>query len=190
MFLYPLTQRLPRRLREIAQTRDVESVDAVLKRIQVISVQSTGQLTEKLNALTEIVGAQDVGLIVVDSIAALARREFEANDIARRQQCLMQQASILKYVYSVCVCVIVCNARRKGCHTTHSVYCRYIAGAFEIPVIVTNQARFKSDDEICKPALGNSWSHCVNTRVCASGCCYSSFGRCIHGLIHSLADSC
>ena len=39
---------------------------------------------------------------------------------------------------------------------------------FEIPVVVTNQVttRFGADaSDALLPALGNTWSHCVNTRL-------------------------
>ena len=61
-----------------------------------------------------------------------------------------------------------------SCFTLH----RYIAESFNIPVLVTNQITTKmSHDQpdgeleeviergVVTAALGNSWSHCVNTRL-------------------------
>lgn len=49
--------------------------------------------------------------------------------------------------------------------------CRYIAESFDIPILVTNQITTKvsCDQEegggVVTVALGNSWSHSVNTRL-------------------------
>ena len=42
---------------------------------------------------------------------------------------------------------------------------RELAGAFSIPIVMTNQATQFSDALTCQPVLGNSWFHSVNTRV-------------------------
>ena len=87
---------------------------------------------------------KNVKLLLVDSVAAVARQEYSS--IVHRQAWLNQQASLLKY----------------------------IAERFEIPVVVTNQVttRFNSHSDggqenssSLLPALGNTWSHCVNTRL-------------------------
>jgi len=97
---------------------------------------------------------QDVKLIIVDSIAALVRKEFGTESIAARQDVLAKQASRLKF----------------------------LAESFNIPVVVTNQVTTRygkdtrtftfNEDEIDEQleetyitaALGVTWAHAVNTR--------------------------
>jgi len=90
----------------------------------------------------------NIKLVIIDSIAALARTEFGAQSIAERQRMLGRQASQLKY----------------------------IAEAFTIPVLVTNQvttamggrgagAGNGQGEGHLMAALGPMWAHAVNTRL-------------------------
>lgn len=87
-----------------------------------------------------------ITLIIIDSIAALARADFGAQHIIERQKLLGQQASLLKLM----------------------------AESFKIPVLVTNQVTTRisrqSNEEkgILVAALGPMWAHAVNTRLSLS----------------------
>lgn len=78
-------------------------------------------------------------LIVIDSIAALARTDYGARGVADRQRMLGQQASRLKA----------------------------LAESFRIPVLVTNQVTTAVGREGggLVAALGPMWAHAVNTRL-------------------------
>ena len=93
---------------------------------------------ELLASLEETVIAESVGLVVVDSVAALARNEFDRASLPQRQSRLSKQASLLKWLASV----------------------------FSIPVVVTNHVskHIASTTDVV-PALGNTWSHAVNIRL-------------------------
>jgi len=80
--------------------------------------------------------SRKVKLIVVDSIAALARPHFDNESLWQRQQILTHIAGKLKYY----------------------------AETLEIPVVVVNDTS-KMQDRLATAALGTVWSHCVNTRL-------------------------
>lgn len=93
-----------------------------------------------LQQLPKELARRSVGLVVVDSIAMLARLEFAQDDIPRRQRFLAQQAALLKQS----------------------------AEQFNLTVVVTNQimggqGTGSSDGQ--RAALGVVWSHAVNTRL-------------------------
>lgn len=93
-----------------------------------------------LQQLPSELAKRSVGLVIVDSIAMLARLEFSHDDIPRRQRYLAQQASLLKKS----------------------------AEQFNLTVVVTNQimggqGMGSSDGQ--RAALGIVWSHAVNTRL-------------------------
>ena len=83
-----------------------------------------------------------IKLVIIDSIAALARSDFGAGNVADRQRLLGRQASRLKF----------------------------LAESFRIPVLVTNQvttAIGKAGGGLTA-ALGPMFAHAVNTRLIMS----------------------
>ena len=86
------------RMTEIARSRVSSEplVESLLKRIYLISIDTTQQLTDELKLLDVRIAQYNVGLVVVDSIAAVVRKEFGAEEIPQRQQYLSQQANRLK----------------------------------------------------------------------------------------------
>ncbi|KAK6180803.1 hypothetical protein SNE40_008789 [Patella caerulea] len=126
-------------------------------RVHVNVIQTCNQLLERLKNLEEDIISKKIKLIVIDSIASLVRKEFSTTlgrNLTDRTNLLVQEAAILKY----------------------------LAEVFSIPIVVTNQitTRFGNDniqdeqtsssgleDEsgYVTAALGNTWSHSVNTRL-------------------------
>jgi RecA/RadA recombinase len=82
-----------------------------------------------------------VGLIVLDSVAMLARLEFGTDQVITRQKMLAEQASLLKQV----------------------------AEQFDIPVVLTNQVtgggNASGTPGAQRAALGVVWAHAVSTRL-------------------------
>jgi RAD51-like protein 1 len=148
--LYLDTERKfsPMRLAEIASkrfpdafSRD-EATTALLTRVLVIAPDSSAELLHVLESLEATIIDHHVKLIIIDSVAALARAEHAAGGIAERQRNLGQQASRLKY----------------------------LAESFGIPVLVTNQVTTQmggsgGEGRGLTAALGVVWAHAVNTRL-------------------------
>ncbi|XP_051004326.1 DNA repair protein RAD51 homolog 2 isoform X2 [Acomys russatus] len=121
-------------------------------------------LLQRLESLEEEIISNGVQLVIVDSVTSVVRREFDPQlqgNINERNKFLAKGASLLKY----------------------------LAEEFSIPVILTNQitthlsGALPSQADLVSPAddlspsegtsgsgcvvaaLGNTWSHCVNTRL-------------------------
>lgn len=92
-----------------------------------------------IQGLQSAIISLNIVLIVIDSIASLARAEFGGSTLWDRQKLLGQQASALKS----------------------------LAESFRIPVLVTNQitTQFKDGKSTLVAALGPMWAHAVNTRL-------------------------
>lgn len=118
----------------------------------IIDFQSScGSLMDKLQSLEMAIISKKIRLIIVDSVASLVRKEYGAimnHNMADRSNFLTKAAAVLKY----------------------------LAESFQIHVVVTNQitTRFHSDQQTdtmqptmsrVTSALGNTWSHSVNTRL-------------------------
>ncbi|XP_064602451.1 DNA repair protein RAD51 homolog 2-like [Liolophura sinensis] len=150
------------RLVEIAESRHrsyfteprlVELTESVY----VSQVQTSSELLSRLENLEADIIRLKVKLVVIDSIASLIRKEFDSRvnrSMVDRTKLLLREATILKY----------------------------LAETFSIPVIVTNQITtyfgtigqtHETDDVVSlegsqdyvTAALGNTWSHSVNTRL-------------------------
>ncbi|KAL0050684.1 hypothetical protein WJX82_005123 [Trebouxia sp. C0006] len=108
-----------RRIVEMAKSRwphtfhDQETIQSLTEHILVVNPDSSEALVGHIKALEASIIDHNVKLVVVDSIAALARSEFSRDKIVDRQQLLGQQAAILKS----------------------------LAETFRIPVVVVNQTQ-------------------------------------------------
>ena len=116
-------------------------------RLHYVHLSSTRSLMSTLEQLESLVIEQGIRLVVLDSAAALVRKEYGREALAERQRLLGQQAAVLKQ----------------------------LAENFAIPVVVTNQMTTHRTDvapntgeepsEQLAAALGNTWAHSVNTRL-------------------------
>lgn len=132
------------RLMQIAETRFSQNLAgpgamlAMLDRILVQSPESSESLVTLLEGLEIAVPQNGIKLVIIDSIAALARTDYGVSDIVERQLMLGRQASKLKF----------------------------LAESFRIPVLVTNQVTTAvSGSGGLTAALGPTWAHAVNTRL-------------------------
>ncbi|XP_035685466.1 DNA repair protein RAD51 homolog 2-like isoform X1 [Branchiostoma floridae] len=162
------------RLVEVAQFRcpqHFSSDDAFYKLTSQVFVHKTPTCTDlwnRLQSLEEELIQKRVRLVILDSVASVVRKEFDNSlrgNLSQRVKLLAKEAALLKY----------------------------LAESLNIPVVVTNQitTRFKAswegphydvpsgdvadgngagasaavDGGYVTAALGNTWSHSVNTRL-------------------------
>ena len=144
---------------DAAHERDAKAtaLRALTEKILVLTPSTLSETLQRLSGLEEALVDHAVRLLVVDSVAALARAEFGVGrgQIARRQELLGQIASVLKQ-----------QAER-----------------LHMAALVTNQVttRMRADDGAdagessgagagaATAALGVKWAHCVNTRLVLEG---------------------
>lgn len=122
---------------EVAKSRYVEHFSSVeqlvclMEGVHVFPELTCDALTHRLDSLEQVIAAHNVGLVVVDSIASLVRKEFDTRagrGMSERAALLARQASRLKLVDLPCL--LFGDIK----HTCFFSLCRYLAEAFEIPV--------------------------------------------------------
>ena len=100
---------------EIAKSRYVEHCSSVenlitlAERVHVFHKVTCEDLSHYLQCLDQDIAAQGIGVVVVDSIASLVRKEFDTRSgrgVAERIALLSKQAARLKLVHNV---FIVCR---------------------------------------------------------------------------------
>lgn len=139
------------RLVEIAQNRfpdHFSSKERVLQmagRVHLFRELTCQDVLNRLDRLEEDIISTGAGLIILDSVASVVRKEFDTTlpgNLMHRSTLLGHEASTLKY----------------------------LAHQFNIPVVLTNQitTHLGGSEEgsgFVTAALGNTWSHSVNTRL-------------------------
>jgi RAD51-like protein 1 len=140
-----------------------------INRILVKDIRSSTDFTTFLSTLDNFIVTKKVKLVVIDSIAALVRHEFDASSIFKRQNLLNNWASQLKVT----------------------------SEKFNIQIVVTNQVTSsmsgnsthgEGDVKVFNSvaALGTGWYHCVNTRLTLQKCLPNDFGispTSLHGIM-------
>ncbi|XP_029313977.1 DNA repair protein RAD51 homolog 2 [Cottoperca gobio] len=141
------------RLVEIAQSRFPgyfsckERVLHMAGRVHLFRELTCQDVCNRLDRLEEDIISTGAGLIILDSVASVVRKEFDTTlpgNLMHRCNLLGHEASTLKY----------------------------LAHQFNIPVFLTNQITThlggqgsEVDSGFVTAALGNTWSHTVNTRL-------------------------
>ncbi|XP_049626409.1 DNA repair protein RAD51 homolog 2 [Suncus etruscus] len=158
------------RLIEIAESRfpsyfdNEEKLLLTSSKVHLYRELSCDEVLQRIESLEEEIISKGVKLVIIDSIASVVRKEFDTQlqgNMRERNKFLAREAASLKY----------------------------LAEEFSIPVILTNQitthlsGAFASQADLVSPAddlslcegpsgsscmaaaLGNTWSHSVNTRL-------------------------
>ncbi|CAM9740363.1 unnamed protein product [Ectocarpus sp. 12 AP-2014] len=184
--LYLDTERKfsPDRLVEIASERhpghygefstEKGSMERLLNQVTVFPVDNSAALMDRLETLQARMIESNVRLIVLDSIAALARRDFAREDTLSRQELLTRQAAVLKSLaYTFSAVVLVTNQVTTSFYPTSGLQ----GGSRQSIASHTNsssgEGKSASETEVSGgrgdsyiiPALGNTWHHCVSNRL-------------------------
>ena len=142
---------------------------SLTEKILVLTPSTLSETLQRLSGLEEALIDHAVRLLVVDSVAALARAEFGVGrgQIARRQELLGQIASVLKrQAERLHMAALVTNqvtTRARAADEGADSNALADAGAGDASATAATAA-----------ALGVKWAHCVNTRLVLEGAAESS----------------
>ncbi|XP_066550537.1 DNA repair protein RAD51 homolog 2 isoform X2 [Amia ocellicauda] len=158
------------RLVEIAQSRfpryfgDQQRLLEMAKRVHLFRELTCQSVLKRLESLEEDIISRKVGLVVVDSIASVVRKEFDTSlpgNLTERGNLLTQEAATLKYLAEAfCIPVILTNQI-----TTHLSTKATAPSRSEWKVPEESLQSAEGDSGYVTAALGNTWSHSVNTRL-------------------------
>lgn len=124
-------------------------VDSLLSSVKILRPSTVDEFKQAISSLQEVVIAEHVSLIIIDSIAALLRKE--SLDERQKEAFIMSQATELKRLAEACHCAVI---------ATNQV----------TPLIAQDAAdlfgdAIYSDQLAYVPTLGAIWHHCVTTRL-------------------------
>ena len=129
-----------KRLLEITMSHNVPPVklQSVLEKVHVWRPQDIQQILDRMAEIETFIIKQQVGMLIIDSIGSITRRQFGQDKSIERGSALCSLSSHLKDV----------------------------AHTLNIAVVITNHITSQSSSSgNTAPALGPSWSHWINNRI-------------------------
>lgn len=126
------------------------NIEELNKNLKVNKIYSLDQMITVITEdLEKIVSTSPVKLVVIDSIASFLRTEFDLNESVKRAQTIFTLAKSLKKIASIYNIHIVCVNQVSDVMTDSPHY----------------NTPFSTSGRLVIPALGPSWSNCVNFRL-------------------------
>ncbi|XP_012859116.2 DNA repair protein RAD51 homolog 2 [Echinops telfairi] len=122
------------------------------------------EVLQRLESLEEEIIAKGVKLVIIDSVASVVRKEFDTQlqgNLQERNKFLAREAALLKYLAEeFSIPVILTNQI-----TTHLSRALPSQADLVSPADDVSLSEGASGSSCVTAALGNTWSHSVNTRL-------------------------
>ncbi|XP_075783471.1 DNA repair protein RAD51 homolog 2 isoform X5 [Pelodiscus sinensis] len=126
---------------------------------------------KRIETLEEEIISKKVKLVIIDSIASVVRKEFDMKlqgNLLERSNFLARGASLLKYLAEeFSIPVILTNQITTRLNNGLDVQANIVSPADDLCLFEVSGASGSKDQELgyVTAALGNTWSHSVNTRL-------------------------
>ncbi|XP_060030739.1 DNA repair protein RAD51 homolog 2 isoform X2 [Erinaceus europaeus] len=158
------------RLVKIAESRFPRYFDTEEKllstssKVHLYQELSCDAVLQRIESLEEEIISKGVKMVIIDSVASVVRKEFDTQlqgNMRERSKFLAKEAASLKYLAKeFSIPVILTNQI-----TTH--LSRALASQADLvsPADDLSLSEGTSGSSCVTAALGNTWSHCVNTRL-------------------------
>ncbi|XP_015669579.1 DNA repair protein RAD51 homolog 2 [Protobothrops mucrosquamatus] len=163
------------RLVEIAQHRfphyfaTEEKLIAMTNKVLVYQELTCDSVLKRIKSLEEEIISKNVKLIIVDSVASVIRKEFDTKrqgNLKERSNLLSKEASILKYLAEeFSIPVILTNQITTWLSDGLAVQADLLSPVDDLSLSEGSSRNGDGDSGYVTAALGNTWSHCVNTRL-------------------------
>ncbi|KAM3853011.1 DNA repair protein RAD51 homolog 2 [Vipera latastei] len=163
------------RLVEIAQHRfphyfaTEEKLIAMTSKVLVYQELTCDSVLKRIKSLEEEIISKNVKLIIVDSVASVIRKEFDTKrqgNLKERSNLLSKEASILKYLAEeFSIPVILTNQITTWLSDGLAVQADLLSPVDDLSLSEGSSRNGDGDSGYVTAALGNTWSHCVNTRL-------------------------
>ncbi|XP_064280336.1 DNA repair protein RAD51 homolog 2 isoform X3 [Passer domesticus] len=124
---------------------------------------------KRIMSLEEEIILKKVKLVIIDSVASVVRKEFDTKlqgNLAERSNFLTKGASVLKYLAEeFSIPVILTNQITTALSSGPGVQADLVSPADDLSLSEGSSVSGKRDSGYVTAALGNTWSHSVNTRL-------------------------
>ncbi|KAG6931092.1 RAD51 -like protein B [Chelydra serpentina] len=165
------------RLVEIAEHRfpnyfgTEEKLFSMTRSIHLYRELTCDSVLKRIETLEEEIISKKVKLLIIDSIASVVRKEFDTKlqgNLMERSNFLAREASLLKYLAEeFSIPVILTNQITTRLSNGLDIQADLVSPADDMSLSEVSGASGSKDREpgYVTAALGNTWSHSVNTRL-------------------------
>ncbi|XP_006884862.1 PREDICTED: DNA repair protein RAD51 homolog 2 [Elephantulus edwardii] len=158
------------RLIEVAESRypsyfnNEEKLLLMSSKVHLYQELTCDEVLQRLESLEEEIISNGVKLVIIDSVASVVRKEFDTQlqgNLVERNKFLAREAALLKYLAEeFSIPVILTNQI-----TTHPSRALTSQADLVSPADDLSLSEGASTSSCMTAALGNTWSHSVNTRL-------------------------
>ncbi|XP_057882335.1 DNA repair protein RAD51 homolog 2 [Melospiza georgiana] len=124
---------------------------------------------KRIMSLEEEIILKKVKLVIIDSVASVVRKEFDTKlqgNLAERSNFLNRGASVLKYLAEeFSIPVILTNQITTALSSGPGLRADLVSPADDLSLSEGSSVSGRRDSGYVTAALGNTWSHSVNTRL-------------------------
>ncbi|XP_077178659.1 DNA repair protein RAD51 homolog 2 isoform X17 [Paroedura picta] len=163
------------RLVEMAQHRfphyfaTKEKLISMPSSIHIYRELTCDSVLKRIESLEEEIISKNVKLVVIDSVASVVRKEFDTKlqgNLLERNNLLTREASILKYLAEeFSIPVILTNQVTTWLSDGLAVQADPLSPADDFSLFEGCSRNEDGESSYVIAALGNTWSHSVNTRL-------------------------
>ncbi|XP_067413896.1 DNA repair protein RAD51 homolog 2 isoform X2 [Emydura macquarii macquarii] len=163
------------RLVEIAEHRfpnyfgTEEKLFSMTRNVHLYRELTCDSVLKRIESLEEEIISKKVKLVIIDSIASVVRKEFDMKlpgNLMERSNFLTREASLLKYLAEeFSIPVILTNQITTWLNNGLDIQADLVSPADELSLSEGTSGSRDREPGYVTAALGNTWSHSVNTRL-------------------------
>ncbi|KAM7108934.1 DNA repair protein RAD51 homolog 2 isoform 1-T1 [Ciconia maguari] len=146
-----------------------EKLFCMTRSIHLYRELTCGSVLKRIMSLEEEIISKKVKLIIIDSVASVVRKEFDTKlqgNLAERSNFLARGASMLKYLAEeFSIPVILTNQITTSLSNGLAIQADLVSPADDLSLSEGASGSGKRESGCVTAALGNTWSHSVNTRL-------------------------
>ncbi|KAM6393902.1 DNA repair protein RAD51 homolog 2 isoform 2-T3 [Pluvialis apricaria] len=146
-----------------------EKLFCMTRSIHLYRELTCGSVLKRIMSLEEEIISKKVKLIIIDSVASVVRKEFDTKlqgNLAERSNFLARGASVLKYLAEeFSIPVILTNQITTSLSNGLAIQADLVSPADDLSLSEGASSSGKRESSCVTAALGNTWSHSVNTRL-------------------------
>ncbi|XP_059675754.1 DNA repair protein RAD51 homolog 2 isoform X2 [Gavia stellata] len=146
-----------------------EKLFCMTRSIHLYRELTCGSVLKRIMSLEEDIISKKVKLIIIDSVASVVRKEFDTKlqgNLAERSNFLARGASVLKYLAEeFSIPVILTNQITTSLSNGLAIQADLVSPADDLSLSEGASGSGKRESGCVTAALGNTWSHSVNTRL-------------------------
>lgn len=148
-----------------------EKLFCMTRSIHLYRELTCDSVLKRIKSLEEEIISKKIKLIIIDSVASVVRKEFDTKlqgNLAERSNFLARGASLLKYLAEeFSIPVILTNQITTSLSNGLAIPADLVSPAHDLSLSEVSGASGsgKKESACVTAALGNTWSHSVNTRL-------------------------